>query len=334
MSGMTLLRNTVGRFQAELAVVAVIGVILIGFSASGTDLLTTAALTNVFARSVTVGLLVVGLTMCLLVGEIDLSIGATMALGGVVFAALQPTQGLTVAVVVALAVGLAVGLLNALLICVLGVNSFIATLGTLFVAQSLALVLSGSEPIAPTAYEASAYLADLLVGPVTVAFLLFVACVLAGHVLVTRTRVGREMLAVGGNSDAARSAGIPVVRRRALAFAISGTLASLAGIQLTLSLLSAAPATGDVELLTTVAAVFLAGVALTGGRGSILAAALAVLALSALSAGLEVAQVEPAYGRIILGAVVVVAGSLVGRSELARMFRLVRVNRMTRASTA
>jgi ribose/xylose/arabinose/galactoside ABC-type transport system permease subunit len=334
MSGMTLLRNTVGRFQAELAVLAIIAGIVIVFSANGTNLLTTAALTNVFARSVTVGLLVVGLTLCLLVGEIDLSIGATMALGGVVFAALQPTHGMLVAVLVALAVGLAVGLLNSLLICVLGVNSFIATLGSLFVAQSLALVLSGGEPIAPTAYDASSRLAELLFGPVSVAFLLLVGCVLAGHVLVTRTRVGREMLAVGGNTDAARSAGIPVIRRRAFAFALSGILSSLAGIQLALSLLSAAPATGDVELLTTVAAVFLAGVALTGGRGSILAAALAVLALSALSAGLEVAQVEPAYGRIILGAVVVVSGSLVGRSDLVRVLRLVRANRMKSASAA
>lgn len=304
------------RFQSELAVLAIVLAVLVVFGVTVENYLSTAGLTSVLGRSVTVGILVVGLTLCLLVGEIDLSIGATMAFGGVVFASIQPDHGLVPAIVVALAAGLGVGAINALLVCVLGVNSFIATLGMLFVAQSAALVLSHGEPLAPTDIDASTTLTEPLLGPIDPRFVLFAAIVIVGQLFVSRTRWGRELIAVGGNSDAARGAGIPIGRRRALALMLSGTLASVAGIQLAIGLLSAAPATGDVELLTSVAAAFLAGVALTGGRGSIVAAGLAVLALSGLAAGLELAQIEAAYGQIILGGVIVVVGCIVGRHQL------------------
>jgi ribose/xylose/arabinose/galactoside ABC-type transport system permease subunit len=305
------------RHQTDARAAGVLAVIWVGFALAVPGFATKAGIEDVLGRSVVVGIMVVSLTLCLLVGEIDLSIGTTMALGGVVFALVQShSSSVLEGLVVAIAAGCAVGSINAILVCILRVNSFIATLGMLFVAQSVALVLAHGAPVAVTAFNASASVNNLVWGPITEPVLIYGAVVVLSQLFITFTTWGREIVATGGSADAARSVGIPVHRRRALAFVLSGGLAAGAGMLQALTLLSGDPSIGQVELLTAVAAAFLGGVSLKGGRGSVVGAAMATLALSGLAAGLEIDQIDPSYEQVIFGIVIILVGATSGREAI------------------
>lgn len=264
---------------------------------------------NVLANSATEGLLAVALTIPLLAGEIDLSIGSNLALSGVVFVTLQPHHGVVIATVLAVAAGMGIGLLNGFLVSQVGANSFVATLAVLYLAQSVALVIAHGGSVAGTAIGLSLDMSKGLAGPITIPLLILAAVVLAAGVFVTRTVSGRDIVAIGGNREAAQLAGIPVVPRVYLAFILSGLIAAISGAQLAATTLNGAPASGGTNLLTAATAVFLGGVSLTGGRGSVLASALAVIALSTLNVGLQLAGISSGVQDLITGtALVLVIG--------------------------
>lgn len=285
--------------------------------------LTEPTASNVLSRSVTVGLLAAGLTICLLAGQIDLSIGSTLAASGVVLATVEPRQGLVLGIVAGILGGTAVGAINAFLVCVVQVNSFVATLGTLLLVKGAAFVVSGGTPLPISRVDAALRIADPIAGPISLRVIILVALVALASLFVTRTRWGRDIMAIGGHQAAAEAAGIPVRRRISLAFLISGTLAGISGVVLGISLASASPSSGGVELLTAAAAAFLGGVALTGGRGSVISSVLAVVALSSLGVGLELSFVHPAYQTIITGLILVAvaARTFAGVPELPDLLR-------------
>ena len=129
------------------------------------------------------------------------------------------------------------------------------------------------------------------------------------HVFISRTRAGREIVATGGDEVAARANGVPTRARIATAFVVSGTAAAIAGISSALALLSGSPIVGDQELLAAVAAVFLGGAALTGGRGSVLATGLAAVALASLTTGMELKDVDVAWQSVVIGCAVLIASA-------------------------
>ena len=273
---------------------------------------------NIFGRSATDGLLVCGLTLCLLAGRIDLSIGSTLALSSVVWAIVDVHVGLWTGVVAGIAAGLGIGVINAILVVVLGIDSFVATLGTLLLAKGLAFLASGGQPITGKDIDAALWMNETLFAFISPRALIFIFGALAVHAFVTRTRYGRDIIAIGGNQAAAAASGIPCARRLGLVFCLSGALSGLAGVVLGISLLAGSPAIGDANLLTAAAAAFLAGAALTGGRGSVLGSAIAVVALSSLAAGLELSFIKSAYQTIVTGSILVLA---VGAHELFRHLR-------------
>jgi len=260
-------------------------------------------LSNIIVSAVPDGLLAAGLTVCLLAGQIDLSIGSNLAFTGVVFATLEPHVGVVMAAAAGVLSGTGVGMVNAFLVTVVGVQSFVATLGTLLAVQGAAFVVSNGNPVEGTDLPLALRLSKPLFGPVTPSILLLVLVVGAAHLFVTRMRWGREIVAVGGNRAAAAAAGIPANWRVVLSFIISGTLAGIAGVELSAALESGSPLIGSTDLLTAAAGCFLGGVALTGGRGSVVSSVLAVIALSALATGLELSFINAAYQQVITGVV-------------------------------
>ena len=314
-------RYTLGRGLRDgpaLRVAVLVVVLWLTFALTVDGFWSSPGIGTVLGRSVTDGLLVVGLTICLLGGQIDLSIGSVLALSGVVFSTLQPEYGLAIAAIAGVLSGLGVGTVNAVLVSVLRLNSFIATLGTLLAARAVALVIADSAPVAGTDLDAALRMNDLFLGPLSLRVFVLLAVLVPVWAFLSLTGVGREIVASGGDAAAAEAAGVPVWRRLSLAFLLSGAIAGVAGVQQAISLLSASPVIGDTNLLTAAAAAFLGGVALTGGRGSVIAAVLAVVALASIATGLEFALVQSAYQQIIVGAMIVTMGLLAGRSSAVR----------------
>ncbi len=269
---------------------------------------------NILSRSATNGLLAIGLAVCLLAGEIDLSIGSVMALAGVAFSVLVPEVGFLLAIVLGAVVAMAIGIVNAWLVQYVRVVSFVATLGTLLLARGLALIVSGGRPVSGSGIDAALMMSDELVGPITIPSLILFVVMIVVHLGITSTRPGREIVAVGGDARAAASVGVPVARRRLSVFLICSLIAGRAGILLAITVSSASPVAGDANLLFAAAAAFLAGVALDGGKGSIIAVVMAVIALSALAVGLELAGIESGYQQIVTGLLIVLVGiPLLGR---------------------
>ena len=298
-----------------------LGIVWFVFALSVGDWFSTSTFQTLLGRAVVIGLLGAGFTVCLLSGRIDLSVGANFALTGVVFASLQPHVGLVAAIVAAIAAGAAIGSLNGALVAGFGVDSFIASLGTLLLARGLAFVISSGEPVNATALTASLEFSKGLIGPVSWRIIVFFVVVGILHLMITRTRVGREIVATGGDEVAARANGVPTRARIGLAFVLSGTTAGVAGVCSALALLSGSPIVGDQELLGAVAAVFLGGAALTGGRGSVLATALAAVALTSLTTGMELIDVEIAWQAVVIGATVLIASSPALRDAARRVSR-------------
>ncbi len=255
-------------------------------------------------RLALIGLTAVGLTAVILMGELDLSIASTLAVSGVVMASFDDVA---LGIVVALAVGLVIGVVNAFFVVVVGINSFIATLGMLFFLRGLAFVISDEEPVLMQDKDFALEFGKPLIGEFTPRVLIFVLTFVAMHVFVTRVRVGREFYAVGGNREAARDAGIPVRRRVFLGFMISGFVAAGAGIIVTLQLTAADPTAGGNALLTSFAAAIVGGILLTGGRGSVLGTLLGAASLAILQVGMTFNGVESDVQNIIIGLVLFVA---------------------------
>ena len=254
------------------------------------------------------GLLALGLTAVILMGELDLSIASILAVSGVVMASFD---NVAIGIVVALAMGIVVGIINAFMVVKIGINSFIATLGTLFALQGIAFVVSNEEPVrigdSQEDIEAGLAFGDELIGPFTPRVLLFILAFVLIHLFVSRMRAGREFYAVGGNRQAARDAGIPVNRRVFTGFMISGFVAALGGVINTLELTTADPTAGGTLLLGSFAAAIVGGNLLKGGRGSIFGTMIGVFALGIMTVLLKFQGVQVDIQQIFIGGVLLLA---------------------------
>lgn len=292
---------------SELPMILLLVLLFAAFSIVIPNFVQGSTASNILNRSVTNGILAVGLTLCLVAGQIDLSMASTLALSGLLFAILQPSYGMAVGLLAGLLAGVSVGALNAFLVTIVRVQPFIATLGSLLLVRGAAFIVSGGRPITGSDLDAALAMNRFLVGPISFRVLVLFVVAALGHLLLTRTVLGRDLLAIGGNQNAAAAAGVPVRGRQAMVYVISGACAGLAGIELAVALMAGSPIIGDTNFLMAAAAAFLGGTALAGGRGSVLSSLLAVIALSTLTAGLELSFIGAAYQRILTGVILLIA---------------------------
>lgn len=269
-------------------------------------------LANVLRQAGVLGVLAIGQTFVIVAGMIDLSVGMIAGLVVVLACwALGADPAMTIPVALAmLALGAGIGLVNGLLLNRLEVHPLILTFGMLSVLQGVIFTITDrSVGIASPALRTLAN-GDLLGFPLA-AILLFG---LAGafHVLLSRTRFGLHLTAAGGAPESARRAGVNVARLRLLAFVISGLLAGLGGLLLAGRLGTGYPLAGAGLELDAIVAVVLGGVALSGGRGSVMNAIGGVLALSVLSNALNLMGVS-AYAQMFIKGTVVIAAILVNQ---------------------
>lgn len=295
----------------ELALFVLLVVVVAGFSLGApgffTDVPGLLALSENFLPF---GLVALGLSLVILTGGIDLSVGATASLSAVAAAQLWSLFGVNIWVAggIGIAIGALLGLVNALIIVRLGVEPLIATLGTSFIYTSAAVAAAGNAPPSgfPDAFNA---LGSQALGVAGVAnllpfqLLLFAGLVVAFWLLVGRSAFGRKLVTVGYNVEAARYSGIRVNRILVAAYVISGAMASLAGLVLAAYYSAVRPDMGDVLLLTTITMVVLGGVSIFGGEGTIPGVVLAVLVLGFLRQGMLIAGFSDMVTTMLTGAI-------------------------------
>ena len=270
------------------------------------------------------GLLSIGMLLVILNGGIDLSVGSALALAGVVAGALM--QGVTLSlfgvvlyfpvwavVVLTCVLGGCIGAVNGVLIAYLRVPAFVATLGTLYVARGIALLmtngltynnLSGRPELGNTGFD---WLGFNRIAGVPIGVLVLVVVAVVCHLVLTRTAFGRWLYASGGNERAAELSGVPVKRVKITVYVLSGICAAIAGLVLSSQLTSAGPTAGTTYELTAIAAVVIGGAALTGGRGTVGGTMLGAFVIGFLSDGLVIVGVSAYWQTVFTGAVIVLA---------------------------
>jgi ribose transport system permease protein len=296
-----------GRLRDALPVLGLLGLVA-WFSSVSPYFLDGVNATSLLIDASTLLVCAFGMTLVVLIGEIDLSVAAVVSLLAVLLARLL-TAGLPwpAVVLLVLLAGVAIGLLNGVLTVYGDIPSFIVTLGTASVATGLAYTLTGSiaVPIVDLAFLDLLYTRTWAGLPVP---LLLVALLFAvAWVLLRRTPVGRELYAVGANREAARCSGVRVEQVRLLVFGVMGVLVAAGAVLAAARLGSGAPNAFPTLTLDTIAAVVIGGAALTGGRASLPRTLLGVLLIAVLNNGLTLLNVDSSLQYVVKGAIILVA---------------------------
>ena len=299
-------------------------VVIVVFSILSPNYLTVSNLLTMSSHVAIYGLLAMGMLLVILNGGIDLSVGSTLGLSGVIAGWLM--QGVDVGVVgktlfpsvwvvvvVSCLVGALIGLVNGTLVARFKVASFVATLGMLYVVRGIGLLmtngltynnLGGKPALGNTGFDWLGF--NKLLG-IPIGVLVMIAVALLASVLLNRTVFGRWLYSSGGNERAAELSGVPVKRVKVRVYVASGVCAAIAGLILSSELTSASPTAGSSYELTAIAAVVIGGAALTGGRGNIRGTLLGAFVIGFLSDGLVIVGVSAYWQTVFTGAVIVLA---------------------------
>lgn len=306
--------------RAFFALIAIIAV----FSVLSPNYFTLSNLLIMSSQVAIFGILSIGMLLVILNGGIDLSVGSILALSGVVAGAMM--QGVEIdamgvilyppvwaVVVLTLCVGAAVGAVNGVLVAIFKVPPFVATLGVMYVARGIALLMTngltynnlrGSEALGNTGFN---WLGFYRIGGVPISVIVLAVVAIAAGLMLSRSAFGRWLYASGGNERAAELSGVPVKRVKIIVYMVSGALAAAAGLVLASQLTSAGPTAGNAYELTAIAAVVIGGAALTGGRGTVRGTMLGAFVIGFLSAGLVIIGVSSYWQTVFTGAVIVLA---------------------------
>ena len=296
-----------GVLSDYLGMFAALVVLLAVFSLSAKFFFTRATFLTIANQCPYAVALAAGMTFVLIIREIDLSVGSVLALSSAVLGVCLSDfrWPLALAVVACLATGAVCGLLNGLITIKWNLPSFITTLGMLEMARGATYLVTRSE----TKYLSGAIegIGEASLLGFRVAFLLAVALVVAGQLVLSRTVLGRYMVAIGTNEEAVRLSGIDPRPVKLAVFVICGTLAALAAVDVSARLGSVDPNIGTGFELGAIAAVVIGGTSLMGGRGSVVNSFFGVLIIAALGSGLAQVGAKEPTKRLITGAVIVAA---------------------------
>lgn len=260
---------------------------------------------NVLRGASMIGIVAIGMTFVILNRGIDLSVGSLVGVSAALAATFAP-YGVVPSILVALGAGLGLGLVNGLMITLLRLQPFIATLGMLIFARGLVFVhTNGSNIVVENPTEAFQFLGSGYVGPVPAPVILFVVIWLVSAWVLKYTVFGREIYAVGANEEAARLSGINVNRNKILVYCVSGVLAGLAGFVMASRLTVGEPNGGTLYELDAIAATLIGGTTFDGGVGGVGGTVLGILILSFLSNILNLLNISP-YSQMLLKGVIIV----------------------------
>lgn len=255
------------------------------------------------------GIVCLGVTVLMIAGEFDLSVGSVFALSPMLMHVLTAIHGIDpwIAIPVALMAAMAVGYLNGIVTLSLAIPSFITTLGMLFVVRSLSIVLVGKNPVRLADMPMAQTLFAHDFGPFRASLLWFIAIALVLYVWLHRSDFGNWIFATGGQAQAARDLGVNTRRVKLVCFMLCSALAGFAGIVQLLRTKAPLPSMGTGLELEVIAGAVIGGAALTGGVGSILGAVIGATLIRSIDNGLVMSRVDAEWFRTALGILIVVS---------------------------
>ena len=275
-------------------------VLVVCLSAFGQGFWSLANLQNLVVAVSVEGVMVMGMTIVMIGGGFDLSIGSVVALSGVIVVEGLPL-GEPLAILFALTAASAVGIINGTLVTRLCVNPFIATLGTMVVVRGAVMTYTNAQPVSGTQPEFIALGRATVFGGLPLPGLIFVAIFAFTHLLLSSLKIGREIYALGGGEESARSSGIATDRLKMFSYAACSLTAGISGIVLAARLNTGSPIIGENTALNVITAVLLGGASLSGGVGSAIGSLGGLLCIGLLGNGLNLFDVPAYYQRMAQG---------------------------------
>lgn len=297
------MKNSLSVLAKKYPILLILLICIIYFGLSSPVFLTVQNLTNIILQVSIIGIMAVGMTLILINANIDLSVGSTLALSAALAMGLQ-SFGLVFAIAACLGVGTLIGAINGLLVSKAKINSFIVTLGAMMGVRGLVYIYTEERPIVGTE-RALVDFGSSSIGPIPTIAIIYILIIVLGELVLRYTTHGRNAIAVGGNYDAAKNAGINVDRHVFINFAFIGFTAALAGLLLVSRTNSATAFLGTNYELMVISAVVLGGTKLTGGYGSMLNTFGGVLVIGMIQNGMNLLNVHAYYSMLIMGLILI-----------------------------
>ncbi|MGP0223968.1 MULTISPECIES: ABC transporter permease [unclassified Paenarthrobacter] len=302
------LSTKVKRFVGDYGILIFFALIIIFLAVAAPNFLTVNNLVNVVRQSSIIGLIALGMTFVMITAGIDLSVGSIVGLAGMVFAIMAPASGgaFWIPLIAGLAVGLLVGFLSAAMVVWGAILPFLATLATMAIARTAALVVTDGQVVSGLSGPAE-WLGSGFVGPIPVPVIVFLIAAVICEFVLSRTKFGSHVYAVGGNEESAKKVGISTGRVLFTVYLIGGVTAALGGLVLTARLDGAAPVAGTGYELQVIAAVVIGGTSLFGGVGTIRGTVIGVLLLGVVMNGMNLMGVSSYFQQGVQGVILVLA---------------------------
>jgi ribose transport system permease protein len=282
-------------------------VLFVALAVASPNFLTNTNLSSVVRQTAVINIMSLGMTVVIIAGGIDLSVGAILAIAGVLGTmALSRGASIPAGVVIGLAAGLAWGTINGVLTTRLRIAPFIVTLGTLGIIRGLTLIITNGLPVhrIPRSFS---FLGDGTVLGVPFVLWILVTCAVLTHVILEHTRLGRYAFAIGSNPAAAIYAGVPVALYTTAVYSYAGMLTGLAGMIEASRLMTGQPTAGNGYELQAIAAVIIGGGSFYGGEGSVVGTLIGAFIMGLLSNGSDLLGVSPYLQQAIIGGVIILA---------------------------
>lgn len=306
------LKNGIVRYFKDnigiIIALLVMCIFLVVFPTTRATFLTPKNVFNILRQNASNLFLATGMTMVIILGGIELSVGSVIALSGVVAAGCVINFGLPeiVGFLAAIGVGALVGMFNGFVICKTDIPPFIVTLASMNITKGIALVLTGGSPIRcmtdTVKFPGAGY-----VGPVPTPVILMIIVFIIAAFMINRTQLGRHIYAVGGNAQAAKFSGINVQKVKFIVYTYTGIMSGIAGLVVASRLYSGQPTAGDGAEMDAIAAVVVGGTSMSGGSGRLGGTLIGVLIIGVLNNGLNLLGVDSNWQYIVKGLVILLA---------------------------
>ena len=297
------------KYKREFVVLIATLAMCVVFTVLNKNFLNYSNFLTVLQQMVLNGILAVGMMFTIITGGIDLSVGCTYAITGIVVASCTVNYGMNpfLAILVGILIGAVLGAFNGFLINQLKLQPFIATLGTMSLYRGIAYVVTGGVPVTnvPTSYRD--IFNGIVFGGVRSYIIVMVVVFVIAHILLSKMRSGDYLYAVGGNEEAAKLAGVNVIKTKYIAYIFCGICAAIAGMIMLASLGSAEATAGQAYETNAIAAAAIGGTRMAGGKGTALGTFIGALMLAVLKVGMVVINVDSFWQFVVTGIIIIVA---------------------------
>ncbi|MBS4537861.1 ABC transporter permease [Clostridium sp. D2Q-11] len=283
-------------------------ILIVLFSFTSPYFLNTSNLLNILLQVSIIAILALGMTFVLMIGEIDLSVASTLALSGVVLGVML-NNGFNpfLAILVTILAGILAGLFNGIIGAYFGIPTFIVTVATMQLFRGIGYAITDAKPISITndfiLYIGNGKIFNII--PVPVVILIVLAII--AHIVMAKTKYGRQLKMIGGNKVAAKYVGVKINKLQVSVFAIAAITAAISGILMASRLYSAQPNTAQAYELDAIASAVLGGTSLTGGYGTIFGTFIGALIIGVINNGMNLIGLEYFYQQIVKGLIIIIA---------------------------